>query len=555
MMTHSKGKVTLISVDEYGPSIGTRFLSSVLKENGYTTTVIIAPGKVTKEIAQGNAQFFSKKVHEEILKLAKDSLFIGMTVVTPTFFKAKEITTYLKMESDIPTIWGGVHATTMTKECLEHADMVCYGEGEDLIVTLADRILNNKPLRNIPGLILRENSESISGSLVDITKLPQPDFDFNENHYLATNHDVLKFNTECYEKILNIDYYLAPTRGCPYKCSYCINSGYAELFKGKKRFRQRDLDLVIKELCWVKTNIPSVQRIIIDDDCFLAIKEDDMTYFTSRYKDQIGLPFVIRGAHPQHVTDKKLKALCDAGLIKLRIGVQTGSDRIRKLYDRLWENNQKIMELAKLISKYIQSGELKYVMYDIITDNPWETEEDCQQTLDLVLSLPRPFGLYLFHLTFYPGAEITTRALKDKKINEERCLEAYWNQYWALNPTRINRILTLMVFLPIPSSFIRFSFGTGSSSISLLAGRFAINFLHKIICLFPELSLFFKTRVRYDTGFLIKFNTRDNARKMIQGTFNRMSDLNILNINKVIRNSIIVRGIRYMLWNVYVRLV
>ena len=553
-MVHSKGKVTLISVDEYGPSLGIRFLSSVLKKNGYTTTVIFAPGKVSKEIALGKAQFFSKKVQEDILELAKGSLFVGLSVVTPTFFKAKEITAYLRMESDIPIIWGGVHATTMTKECLEHADMVCYGEGEDLLVTLSDRVLNNKPLSNIPGLILRENPESTTGSLVDITRLPRPDYDFNENHYLATNHEVLKFNAECYEKTLGVDYFLASTRGCPYKCTYCINSNYAESFKGRNRFRQRDLDLMIRELSFVKTNIPSVQRIIIDDDCFMAIKEEDMISFANRYRDQISLPFVIRGAHPQNVTDKKIKVLCEAGLIKLRIGIQTGSDRIRKLYDRLWENNQKIIELAKLVSKYIESGELKYVMYDIITDNPWETEDDCRQTLDLVLSLPRPFGMYLFSLTFYPGTDITTRALKDNKIKEEKCLDAYWSHYGALNTTPINSVLTLMLLLPLPSSFIRFLSVKRSSSISLLAGRLVINFLHKIISTFPELSLFFKTKTRYETDFLIKYK-RDKARKNVQGTFNRMADINILSINRVIRNSIIIRAIRYMLWIVYVRFV
>ncbi|MDM8548418.1 hypothetical protein QUF72_00010 [Desulfobacterales bacterium HSG2] len=60
-------KVTLISVDEYGPSMGIRFLSSVLKEAGFETTVIFVRGNVTREAAFGQAKLEPYKVPRHVL--------------------------------------------------------------------------------------------------------------------------------------------------------------------------------------------------------------------------------------------------------------------------------------------------------------------------------------------------------------------------------------------------------------------------------------------------------------------------------------------------------
>lgn len=549
-MTHTKGKITLISVDEYGPSMGIRFLSAALKAAGYETTVIFALGAVTEKVALGEISAFSEEVHQKIAELAAESLYIGISVVTSTFHKAREITEKLKTKLNTPIIWGGVHATVKPEECLSVADMVCVGEGENLVVTLADKLRDNQPYHSVSGLLLskqlqkdipsaaitidisqiaknatiapqtphHDNEPHTDLDSVDITYLPHPDYTFDGSHYLANPQAINKFTPQSYREILFLNYYLAPTRGCPYKCTYCVNNKYAKIYKDAdiKRFRKRDLDNVIEELKWAKQYIPNLERIIIDDDCFMAIKESEIRYFAEEYKKHIGLPFVIRGAHPQNLTETKLKVLCEAGLIKLRVGIQTGSEYIRQVYERTWESNEKLLNMSNMINGFIQQKLLHYVMFDVIVDNPWETTEDKYQTLDLLLNLPRPFGLYCFSLTFYPGTDIYDKALEEGIIEDSTTSGAYWQQYWELKPTAINQTLELMINLPLPSSILRFL-----AKENWLATR-CRHLIGYLVRLLPELGLFYKTQLRYEADFF--FSVKNSNRKAAQVEFQAEMD-------------------------------
>jgi hypothetical protein len=48
--------------------------------------------------------------------------------------------------------------------------------------------------------------------------------------------------------------------------------------------------------------------------------------------------------------------------------------------------------------------------YDLLLDNPWETEEEQMETLRMLLGIPKPFRLTLYSLTFFPGTELYERA-------------------------------------------------------------------------------------------------------------------------------------------------
>lgn len=519
MKTNSKGKVTLISVDEYGPSNGIRFISSVLKEAGYETALIFAPGETTKEIAEGKSRVFSDSIHDEIAKIVQGSLYVGISVVTPTFFKAREITKKLKACCDIPIVWGGVHAIVKEEECLEEADMICTCEGEEVAVKLADRLRENKPYNDIPGLKVKSDTtgEVISEKvpLLDITNLPKPDYALDGTHYTVTPNGIRPFYIKFSDNFMFQEYFAAPTRGCPYKCSYCVNYKYAAIFEGK-RFRKRNLDNFLWELTWAKIKL-SAELIMIDDDCFMALSEDEIRKFCEVYKKDVGLPFVIRGAHPQNITEEKLRLLCDAGLFKLRVGIQTGSDRIRELYERKWENNTKLIEMARLINKFIKKKQLNFVMYDLIVDNPWETEADRKDSLNLVLALPRPFGLYRTALTFYPGTALYQLALSEKRIKGDCTDEAYWRQFWNISQTPINETIDILMVIPLPNFIARYL-----AKKRFLADRLR-NILIKFLNRLPEIGLFFKTRMRYKADLMMKVFKKNNTKESIKEYYRQSS--------------------------------
>jgi len=107
--------------------------------------------------------------------------------------------------------------------------------------------------------------------------------------------------------------------------------------------------------------------------------------------------------------------LKDAGLERVEVGVQSGSERIRKGYFERPVPNAKLQQTAQFLK---EMGIVPF--YDFIVDNPFETEEDQREGLEFLLSFPRPFHLHVFSLIYFPNTVITKRALESGLISENQ---------------------------------------------------------------------------------------------------------------------------------------
>jgi len=81
--------------------------------------------------------------------------------------------------------------------------------------------------------------------------------------------------------------------------------------------------------------------------------------------------------------------------------------------------------------------------YDIILDNPWESENDLTKTLMLISNLPKPYGIELYSLTFYPATELYDKAKREGVIKND-IEEVYNRSYYAVRPTYLNGLFQLL---------------------------------------------------------------------------------------------------------------
>ncbi|GIW44480.1 MAG: hypothetical protein KatS3mg077_1762 [Candidatus Binatia bacterium] len=96
------------------------------------------------------------------------------------------------------------------------------------------------------------------------------------------------------------------------------------------------------------------------------------------------------------------------------MGIQSGSERIRRdCYERE-TSDETIVSACRLLAKY---GIVRNL--DFILDNPYETVEDRWATVELLARLPKPFYANFFSLTYFPGVELTERALRDGYITRD----------------------------------------------------------------------------------------------------------------------------------------
>jgi radical SAM superfamily enzyme YgiQ (UPF0313 family) len=394
--------------------------------------------------------------------------------VTDDFHSAVVATTAIKKEIGTPVVWGGAHVNVCPEECLRHADIVCLGEGEEALLELVDSLNEGKPISSIKNMWLNENGNIIKNELrtleKDLDKYPFPDFDLT-SQYVMTTEGFVRLE----EQHLKGEYSIMSSRGCPYRCKYCYNSYRRKQYEGKGQYlRARSIENVIQELMFARRSFPDLQRITFWEDSFVARGLEDFTLFKSLYTERINLPFFAL-VEPMAFQFEKIKMLKESGLEALQVGIQSGSERVnREIYNRLVSNNKNLE-----VARYIHELGID-VTYDLIFNNPYERREDIVETINLFLQFPRPFWLQGFNLIFYPGTELSKRALQDGFITTKQEKESYTTiqskknspismggsgelssrfydiRYNSREKVYLNTVLSLIAYRHIPSNIIKY---------------------------------------------------------------------------------------------------
>lgn len=332
---------------------------------------------------------------------------VGMSVWSTYFQLARRLSKRVKASVNPVIIWGGIHAQARPEQCLEAADLVCQSEGEYVLAELTDRIGLDQGYEDLAGCWVKTENGNVKNPprmlIPDIDVLPPADLSPDNKYYLGVNawRDVRRWND------LALFYDIMAVRGCPFQCTFCIHNFTRKATEGLGTYlRRRSVKHVMAELREAIRVRPRLRAIAFSDDIF-APPRPWLEEFCAAYKKEIGLPFVVF-SYPGMVDEKRVKLMSDAGLWASTMGVQSGSERIRRECYERETSQESIIEACEVLDRHGVARNL-----DFIGDNPYEAEEDRRETLDLLCRLPKPFYFNYFSLTYFPGVELTDRALKD----------------------------------------------------------------------------------------------------------------------------------------------
>jgi anaerobic magnesium-protoporphyrin IX monomethyl ester cyclase len=425
-------KIMLIALGRYNlDPYGLRILSAYLKQHDYEVELLLLPFGSWEEHNFSEKIFDMEKLRPQLISINEFILerkpdLVGLSVLTNFFEHAAWITDEFKKKSQVPVIWGCTHPTVDPEGCLKHADLVCIGEGEDALLELAGRIEAGKAYNDISNIWVKENGHTIRNSMrplaQDLDRFPFPDYSI-EGHFVLHERQVRPMDQDLLYTYLphnfsadSIGYSVVATRGCPYTCTYCVNYGLRKIYQGHrgKIVRRRSIDNVIEEISRMKHTYPKLTHINIADETFLLGNDLDwIAEFCDKYKSRINLPFFCC-LRPENISQAALNKLVDAGCFFVQMGIQSGSQRtLREVYHRK-------MDLDLLVEKAHILNQFPRIMpcYDIILDNPYETNQDLINTIDFLLRLPKPFRLQLFSLVLFPGSQLYERAKQDGRLQD-----------------------------------------------------------------------------------------------------------------------------------------
>jgi anaerobic magnesium-protoporphyrin IX monomethyl ester cyclase len=403
-------KIGLINISCDIRTIGLLNVSSFLRANKITPSFVYF-------LLPIGAQVIPEEMISGLNTFLKENNFdlIGISVATVYFNVARQIT-QLVHESlpDAFVVWGGIHASVAPDESLQNCDAVCIGEGEEPFLELIQRF-EGKEYLDINNVYVNTGSGIKKNELrllvADLDTRPFPKIDWQNTHYSITGQDkVLPLAQDIFEKYSPRQgsmYDIMASRGCPFSCTYCSNSIFKKIYRGKgKILRFRSVDHVIEELKYVTHNFPSVKIFDFQDDAFGSAPESYLEEFSAKYIDNINMPFHIR-IIPTMVSENKIALLKKAGLMSAVMGLQA-SDRINRTIFRRPTTRDAFLSTARLLEKYNIAGR-----YDVIIDNPYEDESDLLQVVKTFEEVPKPYKLNIYSLSFLPFTELTIKAITD----------------------------------------------------------------------------------------------------------------------------------------------
>ncbi|MCP3929319.1 MAG: B12-binding domain-containing radical SAM protein [Bacteroidetes bacterium] len=274
---------------------------------------------------------------------------------------------------DVPTIFGGVFPTFAPYKCLalKGVDMVCIGEGEKLIVELADRLESGKEYCDIPGLWVKKKEgikKNLMGNPIDFSQNPMLDLSLFEDSRL-------------YRPMQGKVWRMLPAethRGCPYQCTYCNSPAQSKMYRKDCKsnfYRKKSFEAIHKELTYFK-NEHRAEAYYFWADTFLSYTDKEFDQFCELYED-IRLPFWVQ-SRPETINENRIKRLMDLGLFRMGFGVEHGNDQFRANVLRRKVSNAVMLKGFKILNKL----ELKFSVNNIM-GFPGETRSLAMDTVNL----------------------------------------------------------------------------------------------------------------------------------------------------------------------------
>ncbi|MFH1063143.1 MAG: radical SAM protein [Candidatus Omnitrophota bacterium] len=319
-------------------NLGIGLLSSVLKNNGFNTSLI----HISQPIGKNDFIKYLEKENADVY---------AFSTTTPMFSFVQEWAGWIKEHNQKKIIVvGGAHAILNPEEIFKTlaVDFVCTGEGEYSLLELCVALKQKQPVNNISGIWSRQGDK--------IIKTPQRLLTTDLDQLLFADRTIFKHKQlmEGKEQM----FFVMASRGCPYNCPYCCNQSIRQNVAGQQPWvRFRSVDNVIAEIQAVLKLYPQTKFIGFYDD-ILALKKDWFAEFTEKYKTQIKLPFRCNMRANYLAQEETTKMLYEAGCCRVIIGLESGNEALRNGVLQRNMPDQIILEAAGLCKNIILNSRL-----------------------------------------------------------------------------------------------------------------------------------------------------------------------------------------------------
>ena len=303
------------------------------------------------------------EVYEELYKEIDYSKIMDadvycFSIMTSNAPRGYYLADMLKKETGARIIMGGMHATAMPDEALQHADQIISGEGEEVILDVIEGRITDKVVKGV--------------CIKNLDEVPFPDYSILKTPCATAN--------------------IMSSRGCPFSCSFCTTS---RMFYP---YRQRSVDSVIAEIRYYKEL--GFEYLNFEDDNFTANPKRAKEICRRMIDENLIFKETFFFGRTDMAKDEELLNLLEkAHLSRVLIGIeslnQDALDEINK-----HQKTEDIENLAKVLSKH----KIRLIA-SIVLGLDSDTKEDLKRNVDFAKKI-NAYQLQPAILTPFPGTEL-----------------------------------------------------------------------------------------------------------------------------------------------------
>ncbi len=337
-----------------------------------------------------NIEIYETTIHDSILNTLSglydlDADVYGFSCYLWNISYIKELASSLKKafsgKKDIKIFFGGPEVSFDAEDVLNnnpYVDFVVTGEGEYSVC----KLLSGEDLNNIGGLVYKDGDTII-------TNKPQTE-------YVDLNTLPFVYGDDIEDLKGRIIYY-ETSRGCPFKCAYCLSGS-------DNRVRNLSLDRALEDfMFFIKHNVPLIKLV-------------DRTFNASKSRAKEIISFIAENSQNTRfhmeisadILDDELINIISKvpeGLIQFEIGVQSTNQKTLDAINR----KAKFKDIAENVKKLLSFGNI-HIHLDLIAGLPYEDYESFKKSFNDCMAL-YPHMLQLGFLKLLKGSDMRKSAI------------------------------------------------------------------------------------------------------------------------------------------------
>lgn len=342
---------------------------------------------------------------------------VGFSCLTMQYAEARRLAGMLRDKARAaglalpPLVVGGIHPTMVPEAVMADGvwDHVGVGECENALLALVEATERGErpdDLRNF--LSWKGGVRPVAADVAPVAEalwVKNPVGEFPELADLPIP-DYALFDTQAILEKKQGWFGLMTSRGCPYRCTYCLNHRIVDRYRDElgrgtsdlNFFRYRSPEQMVEEIAHVLATYDGIGTFILDDDLFTMNTEHAIAFAEAYGAAGFEVPWVVN-SHVKRLDPRLAEALARNGCRILKLGIESGSERVRRDVLKRYMSDDDILAT-------VTDGETNglHTSGFVMVGLPGETHEERWATVDL-LARSR-IGRFRTSLFFpFPGTE------------------------------------------------------------------------------------------------------------------------------------------------------